>query len=282
MILVTGEGGQLANAVKQVFSDFGKDMVLFGKGDLDITDEGAVFGVFDKYKPDIVINCAAYNKVEQAEVDIESAYNNNAFGPYLLAKTANYFNAGIVHISTDYVFGGNKDGFTELDCPNPLNVYGASKLSGEQLVRLANKRSFIIRTSWLFGKNKEGNGKNFVTTMISKAKEGDKIRVVEDQIGSPTYTFDLARKIFEVLSSGAKPGIYHITNSGHCSWYEFSKKILEFSKIDVEIIPIKTLESGTKIKRPHNSVLKNKKLEEIKIPLLRNWQDALDEYIKII
>ncbi|MEK7131171.1 MAG: dTDP-4-dehydrorhamnose reductase, partial [Patescibacteria group bacterium] len=271
MILVTGAGGQLGNAVKQIFSGLGEDLVFFDKNDLDITSQEAIFEAFAKYKPNIVINCAAYNKVEQAEENIKEAYENNAFGPYWLAKAADNFGAKIVHISTDYVFAGDKNSYAEADCPGPVNVYGASKLAGEQLVQLANKKSFIIRTSWLFGKNKDGSEKNFVKTMILKAKETKKVQVVEDQVGSPTYANDLAKKLQELLASDAEPGIYHITNSGHCSWYEFAKKIFEFSGVEASVIPIKTNASGTKIIRPGNSALKNSRLKEVKIPVLRNW-----------
>ncbi|MDP2684202.1 MAG: dTDP-4-dehydrorhamnose reductase [bacterium] len=282
MVLITGGGGQLGNAIRQVFFDFGKDLVFFDKSGLDITNKEEVFKIFDKYKPNIIINCAAYNNVEQAEESIVEAYETNAFGPYLLAKTANEFGAIIVHISTDYVFGGDKDSFAESDCPSPVNVYGASKLAGEQLVRLANENSFIIRTSWLFGKNKNGSEKNFVKTMLEKIKDNKQIKVVEDQIGSPTYASDLAKKIYELLVSGAKPGIYHITNSGHCSWYEFAKKIFATSGIEVEVVPIKTSESGTKIRRPKNSVLENKRLLEIDLPILRDWESALGDYLQEI
>src|SRR3989344_5073814 len=156
MMIITGAGGQLGNAIKQGFSVPEEDVICFDRNDFDITNQEAVFEVVAKHKPNIVINCAAYNKVEQAEENIKEAYENNAFGPYWLAKAANDFGAKIVHISTDYVFGGDKNSFSEADCPRPINVYGASKLAGEQLVQLANKKSFIIRTSWLFGKNKDG------------------------------------------------------------------------------------------------------------------------------
>ncbi|MFH1946887.1 MAG: dTDP-4-dehydrorhamnose reductase [Candidatus Magasanikbacteria bacterium] len=280
MILITGARGQLGNAFQQLFLELQKDFVSFDKDELDITSEEVVKKVFDQYKPNIIINCAAYNKVEQAEEHIEDAYKINAFGPYFLAKIANNFGAKIVHISTDYVFGGDKDGFSEKDCTKPLNIYGSSKLSGEQLVQLANKNSLIIRTSWIFGKNKENNQKNFVKTMILKAKEEKEIRVVEDQVGSPTYTNDLAKKIYELIALDVESGIYHVTNSGHCSWYEFAKKIFELAKIEAVVIPIKTSESGTKIQRPKNSILDNKRLKEVQMLALRSWQDALSDYIK--
>ena len=280
MILITGSNGQLGNALQQLFSGLGVDYIALDRIGLDITNKDAILEVFGKYNPNIVINCAAYNKVEQAEECIEDAYRVNAFGPYLLAKVSNDFGAKIVHISTDYVFGGDQNSFSEIDGPRPLNVYGASKLSGEYMVQLANENNLIIRTSWLFGNNKDNSEKNFVKTMILKAREKEEIRVVEDQIGSPTYTNNLAKKINELIVLDAEPGVYHITNSGHCSWYEFANKILEFSKIESAPIPIKTSESGTKIKRPQNSILENKRLKEINVPVLRNWQEALIDYIK--
>lgn len=282
MVIITGVGGQLGNAIKQVFSGLEEDIVCFDRNDLDITKNEEISKMFAKYKPNIVINCAAYNKVEQAGESIKEAYEINAFGPYLLARVAGECGAKFVHISTDYVFDGNKNSYTETDCPKPVNVYGASKLAGEQLVRLANKNSFIVRTSWLFGKNKDNSEKNFVKTMIAKAKKENEVRVVEDQVGSPTYTNDLAKKIKELLSSDAEPGIYHITNSGHCSWYEFAKKIFEFSKIEADVTPIKTSESDTKIKRPASSVLENNRLKEVGLPVLRSWQEAVSDYINEI
>lgn len=280
MILLTGANGQLGTAVKRVFLAAGQNLLSFDRDSLDITDKKAISLVFKEYRPEIVINCAAYNQVEQAEENIKEAYANNAFGPYWLARAAADFDAKMIHVSTDYVFAGGKIGFVETDSPRPLNVYGASKLAGEQLVQIANQNSFIIRTSWLFGKNKDGNEKNFVQTMLAKAKEEKQIRVVSDQIGSPTYAGDLAQKIYELLMSDAKPGVYHITNQGHCSWYELAKKIFELAQIEVTVLPIKTEQSGSKIIRPNNSVLENRKLSEINLPLLRAWQEGLEDYIK--
>lgn len=261
--------------MSKILSGRGEEFVSFDKDDFDITNKGEVFRIIEENKPEIVINCAAYNKVEQAETDIQEAYENNAFGPFFLAQAANKIGVTLVHVSTDYVFDGGKDVFIETDCPYPLNVYGASKLAGEQLARLANKKSYIVRTSWLFGE-----GKNFVKTMLAKAKQGENLKVVDDQIGSPTYADDLAQKICELMDSGAEHGIYHITNSGQCSWYEFAKKIFELAKIDVEVAPIKTSASGTKISRPSKSALENNKLEKIGLAKMRDWQSALAEYIK--
>lgn len=282
MILIAGGKGQLGTAMNKIFSDVGEKFISFDRDDLDIANKKEVFEVLEKYKPDVVINCAAYNKVEQAEIDIDEAYKNNAFGPFFLAQATHNIGASLVHVSTDYVFDGGKDVFAETDCPRPLNVYGASKFAGEQLVWLANKKSYIIRTSWLFGKNSNGNGNNFITTMLAKAKAKENLKVVNDQVGSPTYTDDLAKKIHEVLLSNAEFGIYHITNSGQCSWYEFAKKIFEILKIDVNLISIKTSESGTKIKRPSKSVLKNDILEKNGIAKMRDWTVALESYLQEI
>lgn len=280
MILITGARGQLGNALQELLSKLEVEYIALDREKLDITNKDVIVKLFDIYKPNIVINCAAYNKVEQAEEQIEDTYKINTFGPYLLAQVARDCGAQIVHISTDYVFDGNQNSFSEIDCPRPLNVYGASKLSGEYMVQLANQNSLIIRTSWLFGNNKDDSERNFVKTIIAKARQEKKVRVVEDQVGSPTYTHDLVKKIYELITLGVEPGIYHITNSGYCSWYEFAKKILEFSHIDSTIIPIKTSESGTKIKRPQSSILENKRLKEINVLVLRSWQEALSEYIK--
>lgn len=281
-LLITGADGQLGSGIQGIFSNSDYKLIPLDRSELDITNQNQIQVVLKKYRPRIIINCAAYNKVEDSEEKITEAFLQNAFGPYWLAKESKSIGAILVHISTDYVFDGVVEKYTETDHPNPLNVYGASKLAGEQLVLMANPNSYIIRTSWLFGPSLKNKSRNFVMTMLSRAKENSEIRVVNDQQGSPTYAPDLAIKIRELLEKNAPVGIYHVTNGGSCTWYGFAKKIFELVHSDVKVLPIVTEESGTKIKRPKSSILENKRLENLNISILRPWFEALSEYTKII
>jgi dTDP-4-dehydrorhamnose reductase len=281
-LLITGADGQLGSGIQEIFSNSDYDLIPLDKLGLDITSQDQIQAVLKKHRPSIIINCAAYNKVEDAEEEIAEAFLQNAFGPYWLSKESKSIGAIFVHISTDYVFDGVVGKYTETDPPNPLNVYGESKLAGERLVLMVNPNSYIIRTSWLFGPSLKDKSRNFVMTMLSRAKENFEIRVVNDQQGSPTYAPDLAIKIRELLEKNAPVGIYHITNSGSCAWYDFAKKIFELAHSDVKVSSITTRESGTKIQRPKSSILENKKLKDLNILILRHWSDALSEYINRI
>lgn len=279
-ILVTGANGQLGSAVQEVFASADCELIPLGRADLDITDHEQVKKVFTSQRPEIIINCAAYNNVEEAEENPSDAFAQNAIGPYWLAKEAKSIGAILVHVSTDYVFDGEKKEYIETDCPNPLSVYGLSKLAGERLVLMVNQDNFVIRTSWLFGSSKESKGRNFVKTMLTLAKADSMIRVVSDQFGCPTYALDLARKMRELLDIGARGGIYHIANGGSCSRYEFAEKIFELAGVDAKIISITTGESGTKARRPASSALKNKRLADLNLMPMRHWSEALSDYLK--
>jgi dTDP-4-dehydrorhamnose reductase len=249
---------------------------------LDIQDADiASYSSFKQYVQNksfgVIIHCAAYTDVDGSETNPELAYTVNGTGTKNIALFAREREAKLMYISTDYVFDGQKtEPYTETDIPNPLNVYASSKLMGEQYVQQLLKRYFIIRTSWLFGRN----GKNFVDTIVKKAKTGESLRVVNDQISSPTYTIDLAEAIKDFVQT-EKYGIYHISNTGCCSWFEFACEIVNIvglSEVD-KVNPISTEELGRPAKRPKYSKLDSSKYErEIGLPL-RSWQQAVKVYL---
>ena len=275
-VLITGSNGMLGSSLlerlKKKYSIKGITIE-----DADITDFEAVVKVIRKIKPDIVIHTAGYTKVDDCESNINLAYRVNAIGTRNVAMACQRIDASMVYISTDYVFDGTKNApYIEFDAANPISIYGKTKLAGEEFVRQILNRFYIIRTSWLYG---EG-GVNFVDTIINKAKTEKELKIVNDQRGSPTYTKDLADKIDEIISR-ERYGIYHVTNSGSCSWFEFAKKIIDITNIGhIRLISIKSSELNRPAKRPANSVLQNFMLELEGIPLLRSWEEAVREYIE--
>ncbi|KKR55415.1 MAG: dTDP-4-dehydrorhamnose reductase [Candidatus Curtissbacteria bacterium GW2011_GWA1_40_24] len=277
-ILIVGANGQLAFDLIRIFSG-NYEILKADSGNFDVADKIATESFIKNHAPNIVINTAAYHKTEECELNPEKSFAVNAIGAFNVAKAAKEVGAKIVFISTDYVFDGGKKYFTESDAPNPLNVYGASKLAGENLTKIANEDYFIIRTSWLFGIHKSGKGNNFVTLMLEKAKNGENIKVVNDQFGSPTYTYDLALKIRELIDKNIPSGAYHITNSNSCSWYEFAQKIFELTNMRISIEKIKSTDSPSRIKRPQYSVLISENLKKQGIESLRPWQDALGDFV---
>lgn len=277
-ILVIGSTGQLAfDLIKVLKTDY--EVISSSRDDFDVSNNIAVEKFIKNNKPDIIVNTAAYHKTEECELNPEKSFRVNAIGAYNVAKAAHLISAKVFFFSTDYVFDGSKEYFIESDIPNPLNVYGASKLSGEILTKVANENYYIIRTSWLFGRHQSSKGYNFVSLMLKKAKDGEAIRVVNDQYGSPTYTYDLALKIKELIDKKAPSGIYHITNSGSCSWYKFAKKIFELVNINPDLEAIKSSDRLSNIKRPKYSVLSGVALEKIGLDKLRSWQEALKEFL---
>jgi len=231
--------------------------------------------------PDVVINTAAFHRVDDCEDQPEKAFKVNTYAMRNLAQICLDLDCALVHISTDYVFGGEKrTPYTEDDAPNPLNVYGVSKLAGEYFVRNICPKHFIIRTSGLYGvAGSSGKGGNFIETMIRLAKEHKPIRVVNDQVLTPTYTKDLAPKIKELLQTEAY-GLYHITNSGQCSWYEFAGKIFELLDLKPDFSPTTTDEFRAKARRPAYSVLAHNKLKRLGLDDLRPWPQALKAYLE--
>lgn len=272
-ILVTGARGMLGSDLMQALAR--ESLVGLSCGDLDVTNWEAVREVFRERAPAWVIHAAAHTDVDGCELHPETAYRVNALGTRNVARGAEETGAALLYVSTDYVFDGEKpDPYIEFDRPNPINVYGKSKLAGEMFVRDFCRRHCIVRTSWLFGKN----GKNFVRTMLRLAGEREEIRVVSDQAGSPTYTRHLARKICEIIASG-RLGVYHVTNSGSCSWFQLAQAALQRRQRSTRVVAIETGEYPTPARRPRNSVLRNFALELEDMALLPSWQEALAEYL---
>ena len=274
-VLVTGYNGQLGYDVVKKLEENSIECTGTTRKDFDLTNEKETKKFIENYHPDVVVHCAAYTKVDQAEDEKELSYQVNVVGTRFVAEACKEINAKMVYISTDYVFDGkgNKP-FEVTDQPNPINYYGLTKYKGELEVKKILEQYFIVRISWVFGEN----GNNFVKTMLKLGKERDSLDIVADQVGSPTYTYDLARLIIDMIKTD-KYGIYHATNEGYCSWYEFAKEIFRIANINVEINPIKTEDYSTKAKRPKNSTLNKKKLDINGFKRLMNWEESLEELI---
>ncbi|SHH34104.1 dTDP-4-dehydrorhamnose reductase [Tepidibacter thalassicus] len=272
-ILVTGANGQLGIDVVNNLSEKYEVIGLDAK-DLDITNIDNVINTVKRIRPDIIINSAAYTNVDECEENIDLAYKVNGLGARNLAISSLENNSRILHISTDFVFDGEKnEPYIEFDKPNPLSIYGKSKLVGENFVKDICPRYYILRTAWLYGKN----GNNFVKTMLKLSENNKTLRVVDDQIGTPTYTMDLV-KVIEMIIKNDAYGTYHVSNDGSCSWNEFAKKIFEFGNIDIGVLPITTQELNRPAQRPKYSVMRNYMLEIDFNYFIRNWEDALIEY----
>lgn len=272
-VVITGAGGQLGKELVQLFKDEHYIVHPFTKQQLDITDRQKIDEMFEQTNPDFLINTAAFTQVDTCEKDIDTAYSINGIAPYYLASAAKANKVKFFHISTDYVFNGNKnEPYSEADETDPKTIYGKSKLLGEEFSRMAYEETTIIRTSWLYGHE----GKNFVNTIKRLADSPKEIRVVDDQFGSPTYTKDLGIAIKQLLTR--PPGIYHITNSGSCSWFEFAREIVKFMKSDAIVSPISTEAYGSATPRPKYSVLSHNKLNSNGI-YMRSWQNGLQEYL---
>jgi len=243
---------------------------------MDVTDLGQTSQTIDREKPDIVIHAAAFTAVDDCERQPALAFKVNAEGTRNVALACRQASVPLLYVSTDYVFDGQKaEPYVENDLANPLNVYGRSKLEGERYVSDLVARYWIVRTSWLFGPM----GKNFVRTILGKASRGEPLRVVSDQIGSPTYTLDLAEKLDEIIQRG-DTGIYHVTNQGHCSWYKFAVEIIRQAGLQgVQVTPIPTSASERPAARPLNSRLANTRLEAGGFGLLPPWKQAVRRYL---
>jgi dTDP-4-dehydrorhamnose reductase len=276
-VLVTGADGQLGYDMVKRLNENSIECLGTSINELDLTNETQTNKVITNYNPDVVVHCAAYTAVDKAEDERELCYNVNVLGTKYVAAACKDIDAKMVYISTDYVFDGKGDQpFEVTDQPNPINYYGKTKYEGELEVQKLLDKYFIIRISWVFGKN----GNNFVKTMLRLAKERDEISVVADQIGSPTYTYDLTRLIVDMIQT-EKYGIYHATNEGYCSWYEFASEIFRQAGLEVKVKPIKTEDYITKAKRPKNSRLSKRKLVQQGFSGLKEWEGALREFIKI-
>ena len=277
--IIIGANGQLGSDIVEVFGN--DNVVPLTHSDIEITDTDFVNHVFKKFKPNKVINAAALSNVSECEKNPKKAFEINALGVRNLAIACREVGATLLHISTDYVFNGSKcTPYTENDLPNPLNVYGVVKLAGEHFIKAILEKHFIVRTSGLYGAHPcRSKGGNFVDKVIAMSKRQKEIRVVYDEVLTPTYTRDLAIKIKELIETD-KYGTYHITNRGECSWYEFAQAIFSFLKTNIKLIRIGQKEFMSSVKRPAYSVLANEKLKTIGIDTLRPWQEALKDYLR--
>lgn len=277
-IVVTGYNGQLGYDVALVGKKLGHEMIGVGRGELDITDKEKVQSYINKTRPDAIIHCAAYTAVDAAEDDKESCWNVNVNGTKYLAEAAKKVDAKFIYISTDYVYEGTGDSpFTEEDGANPQGYYGKTKYEGEKLVQEILEKYFIVRISWVFGIN----GNNFIKTMLRLSESRSELNVVGDQFGSPTYTFDLAKLLLDMIATD-KYGIYHASNEGFTNWADFAQEIFKVAGKDVKVNSISTEEYPTKAVRPKNSKMSKDKLGVKGFNRLPEWQDALQRYIKEI
>lgn len=274
-ILITGANGMLAKAVRNELKD--EELICTDVAELDITNQVEVKGFVNKIKPDLIINCAAYTAVDKAEEQEELAYRINAIGPKNLAIASKENNAILIHISTDYVFGGDKptkEDYKEDDEKKPQAVYGTTKLAGEKFIEENCSKYYIFRTAWLYG---EGN--NFVRTMINLAQTHKEVSVVNDQHGSPTYAVDLANIIHQAIKKEIPFGIYNATNIGYTTWYDFTKKIYDIKNINCNVKPVTSDEFIRPAKRPLNSQMSKDKLLKNGI-IIPTYEEALKRYLE--
>jgi len=271
-LLVTGAAGMLGRDVMLAAGNAGHDVVGFGRAELDVTDAAALERKLDLERPDVVINCSAWTDVDGAEEAEQAAFAVNGTGAGAVAAAAAAVGAGVVYVSTDYVFDGAKGApYVESDQPAPLSAYGRTKLAGEEATAAANKRHFIVRTAGLFGVG----GNNFVETMLRLAEGQNEVLVVRDQIGSPTYTWHLAYGLVRLIE-GLEYGIHHMAASGQCSWYEFAREIFEQAEVECKVLSVSTEEFGRPAARPPFSALTSQREHAIRLP---SWQDGLAGYL---
>lgn len=267
-VVVTGAAGQLGKDVLLELERKNHQAYGLDRQQLDITIEEDVMAYISEVKPDVILHCAAYTNVDAAEENEDAAYAVNAAGTEYLAKAASQNGAKMLYVSTDYVFDGSANKPYEVDEPTkPLGAYGRTKLAGEQLLQKNLDEFFIVRTAWVFGIH----GNNFVKTMLRLGKERGEVGVVHDQVGSPTYTVDLAQLMVELMETD-KYGVYHATNSGICSWYEFAVEIFKQAKMDVKVNPLTTDQFPRPAARPKYSVLSKKRIEQEGLNPLRDWK----------
>jgi len=275
-ILITGSKGQLGYDLLRIGIEYELELIGIDYDELDITKEQDVYHLVNEVEPNAIIHCAAYTAVDKSEDDKEACWAVNVDGTKYLVEAAKRVNAKFMYISTDYVFDGEgMTPFLETDKPVPVGYYGLTKHEGEKLVQSALDDWFVMRISWVFGVN----GHNFVKTMLKLAETRNELNVVADQIGSPTYTFDLARLLLDMIQTN-KFGIYHATNEGFISWKDFAEEIFKQSKLNIKVNGIATEEYPTRAVRPKNSRMSKQKLEDAGFAPLPNWKDALGRYLK--
>ena len=274
-ILVTGSTGQLGSDVVKELLKRGYSTLSPNRSELNLCSEDNIRNYILNSNCEAIVHCAAYTQVDKAEDEKDLCIKINATATKHIAKCAKILDIPMIYISTDYVFDGTKDGkYTENDETNPINIYGESKLAGEKYVQEILDKYYIVRTSWVFNIN----GKNFIETMLRLSKANNQLSIVNDQIGSPTYTKDLSRLLVDMLET-SKYGLYHATNEGYCSWYEFADTIFKLANINIDIKAININEYASRAKRPLNSKLSKDKLIEYGFKPLPHWEDALKDYL---
>ena len=281
-IALIGSDGQLGTDIYKYFKDKNADITGLTISDIDVCDKNICNDVLFRIKPNLIINTAAFHQVDVCEDEVAKAFEVNVAGLKNLAEIALSIDAALMHFSTDFVFGGydKSTPFTENDCPAPVSVYSISKLAGEFVLRYMMKKYYLLRVCGLYGHSGSlGKGYNFVELMIRLANEGKDIKVVDDQVLTPTSTKDIAEKLYELIQT-EKYGLYHMTNSGSCSWYEFACEIFKQAGLAPNISPTTSESFGSKAKRPAYSVLDNKNLRAAGFTDLRPWKEALADYIK--
>ena len=280
-IIVFGASGQLGQCLKVVAERRAIANVVFpAEEQSNVLDLSALEKAFEQYKPTYVINCAAYTAVDKAEDDIDLARKVNRDGAENLAKLSEKYGSALVHVSTDFIFAGDKNQpLLEDDVAEPVSIYGVTKLEGERAITALIKRYYILRTSWLYSEY----ANNFVKTMIRLGSEKDELKIIADQIGTPTYAIDLANCIFDIINSDSKQyGIYHFSNEGVTSWYDFAKAIFDIAKIGVKVYPVRTSEYVTRARRPAFSVMDKTKIRttfNVEIPY---WRESLEKCIAVL
>jgi len=280
-IALIGADGQLGTDLYKYFSGMGEDITGLTLEDIEICNKNLCSSVLLDLRPGLVINTAAYNLVDGAETEVSNAFDVNVAGVKNIAEICSSMGCALMHFSTDFIFGGYEKTtpYNEDDCPSPLNIYGISKLAGEYVIRYIMKKYYIIRICGLYGHTSSlGKGYNFVELMIKMASEGRPIKVVNDQVLTPTSTKDITEKLYELIKT-EKFGTYHMTNTGSCSWYEFACEIFKLSGLSPQINPTTTEDFGAKAKRPFYSVLDNRNLRQAGLKDLRHWKNALADYI---
>jgi len=277
-ILLTGKGGLLAHDCLEVLGG-DHEVLALGREDLDIADPDRVAEAVSRWRPQVIINCAAFTQVDLCETAHEEAVRGNLTGPENLAVSAARYEALLVHVSTDYVFDGRKPlphPYLEDDVPNPLSWYGRTKLEGEQAIREVADRYIIVRTAWLYGRG----GPNFLTKILKTAlsPQVPELRVVNDQFGSPTWSYRLAQQLARLVEAGAQ-GLYHASAEGYCTWFDLARRFLDRLGLDKPVSPCPTSDYPTPAVRPRNSILENQRLKKEGLNLMRPWEEDLDEFV---
>jgi dTDP-4-dehydrorhamnose reductase len=283
VVALIGANGQLGSDLRAEFNLAGRELVVLTRAHFDIRDHARLAQVLGEVRPDVIVNTAAFLNVELCEVEVDQAFAVNAVAIRNLALEADKLGACLVHTSTDYVFSGEeRTPYSETSPTAPVNVYGNSKLAGEFFVRSLCRRHLVVRSSGLYGvAGSSGKGGNFVRTMLRLGAEKGSVSVVDDQVLTPTNTLDLAQMIWRLIDREAL-GVFHVTNAGSCSWFEFARTIFELRGMDVAVKPIDTASSGSKVRRPAYSVLANERLHGEGFGALRPWRAALESHLQAL